>query len=112
MPLDWRTTAAIFPGQGSQVVGMGADFAERYAVARDAFAQADEILGYSLSRICWSGPAETLDQTNYTQPALYVCSVAIWRTLQEALAGRETGLDGRAQPGRTERIDRRRRAQL
>ena len=50
MSMDWQTTAAVFPGQGSQVVGMGADFAERYAVARDTFAQADEILGYSLSQ--------------------------------------------------------------
>ena len=83
--MDWQTTAAIFPGQGSQVVGMGADFAERYAVARDTFALADEILGYSLSQICWAGPAEALDQTNHTQPALYVSSMAIWRALQEEL---------------------------
>jgi len=87
MPLDWGTTAAIFPGQGSQAVGMGADYAERFAVARATFAQADEILGHSLSRICWDGPAEALDQTNHTQPALYVSSVAIWRALQEALPG-------------------------
>ena len=87
MPIDWGATAAIFPGQGSQAVGMGADFAKRYAVARDAFAQADEILGYSLSRICWAGPAEALDQTNHTQPALYVSSVAIWRALREAVPG-------------------------
>lgn len=87
MPLDWGTTAAVFPGQGSQVVGMGADFAERYTVARDTFAQADDILGYSLSRVCWGGPADALDQTNYTQPALYVSSMSIWRALQEALPG-------------------------
>ncbi|MYD08788.1 MAG: ACP S-malonyltransferase [Chloroflexi bacterium] len=87
MSIDWGTTAALFPGQGSQAVGMGADFAERYAVSRDTFAQADEILGYNLSRICWGGPTEALDQTNHTQPALYVSSVAIWRALQEALPG-------------------------
>ena len=87
MSIDWGTTAALFPGQGSQAVGMGADFAERYAVSRDTFAQADEILGYNLSRICWGGPTEALDQTNHTQPALYVSSVAIWRARQEALPG-------------------------
>lgn len=85
--MDWQTTAALFPGQGSQVVGMGADFAARYDVARDAFARADDILGYNLSEICWSGPVEVLDQTNYTQPALYVSSIAIWRVLQEQLPG-------------------------
>ena len=84
MSFDWRTTAALFPGQGSQMVGMGADFAQRYAVARDTFAQADEILGYSLSDICWSGPADALNQTKHTQPALYVSSMAIWRALQNA----------------------------
>lgn len=85
MTIDWRTTAAVFPGQGSQVVGMGADFAQRYAVARDTFAQADDILGYSLSEICWAGPADALSETNHTQPALYVTSMAIWRALQEQL---------------------------
>ena len=83
--MEWQTTAVVFPGQGSQAVGMGADFAERYTLARDAFAQADEILGYGLSRICWNGPAEALDQTGHTQPALYVCSMAIWRVLLDAL---------------------------
>lgn len=85
MSMDWRTTAAVFPGQGSQVVGMGADFAQRYAVARDTFALADEILGYSLSEICWAGPTDALNQTNHTQPALYVSSMAIWRVLQAEL---------------------------
>lgn len=83
--IDWSKTAALFPGQGSQVVGMGADFAQRYPVARDTFAQADELLGFALSRLCWQGPAQELNQTIHTQPALYVSSVAIWRVLQEAL---------------------------
>lgn len=87
MLMDWQTTAAIFPGQGSQAVGMGADFAASYEAARDVFAQADDILGYNLSAICWSGPAEVLDQTNYTQPALYVSSMAIWTVLQQQLPG-------------------------
>ena len=64
---------------------MGADFAERYEVSREAFAQADDILGYGLSELCWAGPAEALDQTNHTQPALYVSSMAIWRALRKEL---------------------------
>ncbi len=83
--LDWRTTAALFPGQGSQALGMAADFAREYALARDTFAEADAILGYALSEICWQGPAAALDQTANTQPALYVSSLAIWRVLRELL---------------------------
>ncbi len=82
--IDWRTTAALFPGQGSQSLGMGADFAREYDIARDTFAQADEILGFPLSRICWHD-AEALDQTANTQPALYVTSLAIWRVLRDLL---------------------------
>lgn len=81
--IDWRGTAAIFPGQGSQLIGMGKDFATKHQIARQTFAQADEILGFSLSNLCWAGPEEQLHQTVHTQPALYVCSVAIWRVLQE-----------------------------
>lgn len=80
--MNWQTSAALFPGQGSQVVGMGADFARTYPIARETFEQADEILGYELSRICFDGPGAELDQTAVTQPALYVCSIAIWRVLQ------------------------------
>ena len=78
-----RTTAALFPGQGSQIVGMGRDFAENFEIARQTFEQADDILGYALSRICRHGPENELDQTVNTQPALYVCSVAIWRALRQ-----------------------------
>lgn len=81
--MDWKTCAALFPGQGSQIVGMGADFAREYTVAHDTFGQADNILGFDLSRICFNGPRDQLDQTKFTQPALYVCSMAIWRTLQQ-----------------------------
>lgn len=83
--MDWKTCAALFPGQGSQIVGMGADFAREYEIARDTFGQADEVLGFDLSRICFDGPRDQLDQTKVTQPALYVCSFAIWRTLQQLL---------------------------
>ncbi len=81
--INWRKTAAVFPGQGSQVLGMGKDFAEQYEIARHSFAQADELLGFSLSDICWNGPEDLLNQTVNTQPALYVCSLAIWRVMQE-----------------------------
>ncbi len=83
--VDWNKTAALFPGQGSQAVGMGADFAREYEIGRDTFAAADEILGFALSRLCFEGPADELDQTTHTQPALYVCSLAIWRVLQDLL---------------------------
>lgn len=81
--IDWRKTAALFPGQGSQVLGMGKDFAERYTIARETFAQADEVLGFALSDICWAGPEDRLNQTVHTQPALFVCSLAIWRVLRQ-----------------------------
>ncbi len=82
---DWAATAALFPGQGSQTLGMGADFASAYDIARDTYAEADDILGMPLSAICWEGPAAALDQTANTQPALYVTSVAIWRALRSSL---------------------------
>ena len=83
--IDWTAAAALFPGQGSQSLGMGADFASEYDIARDTYAEADEILGMSLSAICWHGPAEALNQTANTQPALYVTSLAIWRALRSLL---------------------------
>ena len=86
--VDWEKTAAVFPGQGSQAVGMGKDFAAEYDAARAAFEQADEILGFALSTICWEGPAEQLDQTIHTQPALYVTGAAIWRVLKQLLPNR------------------------
>lgn len=82
MPIDWSKTAFVFPGQASQVVGMGRDFAEAFPVARDTFAEADEIVAAPLSRIMFEGPAEELDDTYNTQPAIYVCSIAILRALQ------------------------------
>ncbi len=83
--IDWHKTAAIFPGQGSQMVGMGRDFAQTYEIARQTFAQADDMLGFPLSRICWEDPEQELNQTVNTQPALYVCSVAIWRVLKQLI---------------------------
>jgi [acyl-carrier-protein] S-malonyltransferase len=85
MAHDWTTTAFIFPGQGSQMVGMGKDFAEAYPIARETFEQADKILNLPFSKLMFEGPAEELDDTLNTQPALYICSVAILRVLQQAL---------------------------
>jgi len=83
--LDWTTTAFVFPGQGSQHAGMGADLAAAYPAAREVFQQADEILGFSLSTLCFEGPEEELNDTLNTQPALYVMGAAILRVLEAEL---------------------------
>lgn len=83
--LDWTTTAFVFPGQGSQQVGMGADLAAAYPAARASFQQADEILGFSLSTLCFEGPEDALSDTINTQPALYVMGAAILRALEAEL---------------------------
>ena len=73
------TTAFVFPGQGAQKVGMGKSLAEQFAVCRDAFAEADDALGESLSGLCFEGPEERLLLTENTQPAILAMSVAVWR---------------------------------
>jgi [acyl-carrier-protein] S-malonyltransferase len=75
--------AFLFPGQGSQAVGMGKELAERYAVARQTFEEADEALGYNLSRVCFDGPEEQLRLTEITQPAILTASIAACRVLNE-----------------------------
>ena len=75
--------AFLFPGQGSQLVGMGKELAEKYSVARQTFEEADEVLGYRLSEICWQGPEDQLRLTEITQPAILATSVAALRVLQE-----------------------------
>ena len=80
MKLNLQATAFIFPGQGSQAVGMGKDLAEKYPLAKETFEEADSFLGFSLSEVMWNGPAEELNVTVNTQPALYVHSVSVWRT--------------------------------
>ena len=76
--------AYIFPGQGSQAVGMGQDLCTHSKAARTVFDEADEFIGTKISSVCFYGPEEALRQTIYTQPALYVTSVAVLRALQEA----------------------------
>jgi [acyl-carrier-protein] S-malonyltransferase len=78
-----KKIAFLFPGQGSQTVGMGRDLAERFPVAADTFAEADEACGFSLSRLCFEGPEEDLKLTENTQPAILAVSVAAWRVLAE-----------------------------
>jgi [acyl-carrier-protein] S-malonyltransferase len=75
--------AFLFPGQGSQAVGMGKDLAEHHAVARQTFQEADEALGYKLSELCFEGPEQQLRLTEITQPAILTASVAAWRVLSE-----------------------------
>jgi [acyl-carrier-protein] S-malonyltransferase len=74
--------AFIFPGQGSQVVGMGKELAEKYPIARRTFEEADEALGYELSEICFFGPEEKLRLTEITQPAILTVSIAALRVLE------------------------------
>src|SRR5271154_3770503 len=76
-------TAFVFPGQGSQYGGMGKSLAEKFAAARAIFDLADQALGFSLTRLCFEGPAETLQLTENMQPALLTVSVAAWRVLDE-----------------------------
>jgi [acyl-carrier-protein] S-malonyltransferase len=75
--------AFLFPGQGSQVVGMGKDLSDNYAIARQTFEEADEALGYKLSQVCCEGPEEKLVLTEITQPAILAVSVAAFRVLRE-----------------------------
>jgi [acyl-carrier-protein] S-malonyltransferase len=84
--MDERT-AYIFPGQGSQQAGMGAALAETVAEARETFAEADAILGFSLSELCFAGPAELLTETQNAQPAILTTSVAALRALQAQRPG-------------------------
>ncbi len=77
-------TAFLFPGQGSQSVGMGRDLASTFAVARRTFEEANDALGLDLANLCFEGPEEQLRLTEFTQPAIFTVSVAALRVLGEA----------------------------
>src|SRR6202021_4218349 len=77
-----RTIALLFPGQGSQSVGMGKDLFEKFSIARQTFEEADDALGYNLSRLCFDGPEDQLRLTEITQPAILTVSVAALRVLE------------------------------
>lgn len=90
--------AFVFPGQGSQSIGMLADLDQAYPVVRDTFAEASTVLGYDLWSLIQEGPIERLNQTEFTQPALLAAGVAVWRCWQarsslrpDAMAGHSLG---------------------
>ena len=99
MKLNLQNTAFIFPGQGSQTVGMGKDLAAQYPIAKQTFEEADSILGFSLSKLMMEGAADELNDTVNTQPALFVHSLASYRAFSHlypdlkpaALAGHSLG---------------------
>ncbi|KGK17897.1 malonyl CoA-ACP transacylase [Vibrio navarrensis] len=86
--------AIVFPGQGSQAVGMLAELGEQYDIVKETFAQASEALGYDLWSLVQNGPVEDLNQTFRTQPALLASSVAIWRVWQQLGLAQPANLAG------------------
>jgi [acyl-carrier-protein] S-malonyltransferase len=76
-------TAFLFPGQGSQTVGMGRDLSHTFSIAKRTFEEADDALGFGLSTLCFSGPEEQLRLTEFTQPAIFTSSIAAYRVLAE-----------------------------
>lgn len=80
-----QVVALLFPGQGSQALGMGRDLVAAFPAAKRIFEEADDVLGVSLSRICWEGPETELTATNNAQPALLTHSIAVYRVLEDRI---------------------------
>ncbi len=89
-----QSLALVFPGQGSQQIGMLRELAERYSVVRTSFEEASDALGYDLWQVVQEGPADALNSTACTQPALLTASVAIWRVWQELEGARPGAMAG------------------
>lgn len=83
--IEWAKTALLFPGQGSQQVGMGADVAENFPVAKAVFDEADRIFQTAFSKLLWDGPAEELNKTYNTQPSMFVTSLAVLAAMRAVL---------------------------
>ena len=88
------TNAIIFPGQGSQSIGMLADLAQAFHVVEKTFAEASEVLGYDLWSLVQNGPEQDLNATDKTQPAMLTAGVAVWRVLKEKEAANASFLAG------------------
>ena len=82
IPMINQNFAYVFPGQGSQIVGMGKELCLSFTVAAEIFKQADDLLGFSLSKIAWEGPEERLNDTINTQPALFTHSIAVHQVIR------------------------------
>ena len=82
-------TAFLFPGQGAQVVGMGADFARAFRAADEVFRKANDILGFDLAKLCFEGPADELNTTTISQPAIFATSAAILEVLKTTAATKD-----------------------
>jgi [acyl-carrier-protein] S-malonyltransferase len=80
-----KKTAFVFPGQGSQYVGMGKSFYDEFPVARKTFDEASEVTGHDMAKLCFEGPAEGLNRTENTQPAILIASIAAYRALKEVV---------------------------
>src|SRR3989338_3995634 len=76
-----KKIAFLFPGQASQYVGMAKEFYDNYAVAKELFGMANDVLGFDITRLCFEGPEERLKLTEYTQPAILLCSIVTKKVL-------------------------------